>query len=339
MKKAAIALSWVLILSSLFGLVSAVRALKNTYEQKDRWEAMILDGTDRLAALDESLSPLEEQEAEYLDTREQVAKAVRALPGKRSALEERSAALEESKEAYEKDAAELAARKDALESAEYVSRTKQAQLDADLAELEIQAEAIQAEEEALKALAQEIADDQQLIADGQALMARYEADRDEAIGRLEQQLQAEPEGALVSVRDRLEPEFSYMKNKTDLDLAQARALETAAGEYTAELTATVSREISTRVTGAVLTILGSAAALVGGAVSTKKPGKLDRILSLVGTVSAAAGVIVSFTSRSPLSDPGLDPMSIAGLVVAVSSLAKTVSSFVAARKEKAKAKA
>ena len=175
---------------------------------------------------------------------------------------------------------------------------------------------------------------EQQLADGEAQLAQFEAGRDQVIDGLEQAMGMEAYPGVPGISERLGDGFTYMKNDTDLDIDKGLEVVSAARAFAADTTAAVTKEITSKAVGAILTLLGSvvaAAAGVMGLVGKKTKG--SGVLALVGAAAAAAGVVVSLTSGATFSEiaGSAAPMifTAAGAPTAVAGVAQAIPAMMA----------
>ena len=141
------------------------------------------------------------------------------------------------------------------------------------------------------------------LADGEAQLAQYEAGRDQVIDGLNQAIATESYPGIESIAQRLGEGFSFMKNETDLDLDKGLEVVAAARAFAGDTTRAVTKEVLSKSVGAILALLGSAVAAVGGVLGlVGKKTKVSGILALAGAVAAAAGVLVSLGAGSTFSE-------------------------------------
>ena len=210
-------------------------------------------------------------------------------------------------------------------TAEYEAGVKL--LEEKTAEYEAGVKTLEEGEETLKAAEQQ-------IADGEAQLAVFEDGRDQVIDGLNQAMAMETYPGIDSIQDRLGDDFSFMKNDTDLDIDKGLEVVGAARAFASDTTDAVTKEITSKAVGAILTLVGSVIAAVAGVLGLAgKKTKVSGVMALVGAAAAAVGVILSLNAGMTFSEiagaaaPTL--FTAAGASTAVAGVAQSVPAIMA----------
>ena len=175
------------------------------------------------------------------------------------------------------------------------------------------------------------------IADGEAQLAEFEYGRKQVIDGLKSAIDTEAYEGLESIKDRLGPDFSYMKNETDLDIDKGLEVVAAAKDYASDATGAVTEEITKKAIGSIVAIAGAAVAMIAGLLGLflSKPA-FSGVVALLGGGIAVAGALVSagagsfFSQMAGAGGPGL--LTAAGITTAAAAVPQAISAFLAGKK-------
>lgn len=190
-----------------------------------------------------------------------------------------------------------------------------AQLDEGKAKLE-------AAEKTIKEGEKSLTDAEKQLADGKAKLEEFEAGQKQAIDGIETVLASETYGNLVSIADRLGPDYKYLDSKDMLDTDQGLAAVAAAREFSAENGAVVTKELTARAVGAVLAIIAGVAALVAGAMGLIGTAKIAGIIAAASAVVAVIAAIVTAVAGSTMS--AVAGSTVAAIVIAAGAVVAVV---------------
>lgn len=239
------------------------------------------------------------------------------------------------KDQYTAGAAELAAAKKQLDAgyAEYYAGKAQLADGAkQLADGKAQLEA--AEKQIAEGEAQ-LADAEKQLSDGKAQLDEFEAGRQQVIEGLETLKATETYAGIESIADRLGADFSYMKNDADLDIEKGLEAVSVARQFSADNSAAVTSELTTRAIAAVLALVGSVAALIAGVLGLAGKPKGSGVVAVVSAVAAAASVIAAVnagTALSAVAGSAVGSLIVAaGAVVAVAAVIQAIAAFIPAK--------
>lgn len=201
----------------------------------------------------------------------------------------------------------------------YAGRQKlvngKAQLDEGKAKLE-------AAEKTIKEGEKSLTDAEKQLADGKAKLEEFEAGQKQVIEGIETVLASETYGNLVSIADRLGPDYKYLDSKDMLDTDQGLAAVAAAREFSAENGAVVTKELTARAVGAVLAIIAGVAALVAGAMGLIGTAKIAGIIAAASAVVAVIAAIVTAVAGSTMS--AVAGSTVAAIVIAAGAVVAVV---------------
>ena len=234
---------------------------------------------------------------------DQITAGQQQLDEGRKQLDEGWAAYNAGMAEYEAGKAKLAAAKKQLDEGKAQLAEGQKQYDEGVklleektAEYEAGVKTLEEGEETLKAAEQQ-------IADGEAQLAVFEDGRDQVIDGLNQAMAMETYPGIDSIQDRLGDDFSFMKNDTDLDIDKGLEVVGAARAFASDTTDAVTKEITSKAVGAILTLVGSVIAAVAGVLGLAgKKTKISGVMALVGAAAAAVGVILSLNAGMTFSE-------------------------------------
>lgn len=227
-------------------------------------------------------------------------------------------------QAYEKGLAEYNAGLDSYYAGRNQLVNGKVQLDEGQATLE---EADKTITEGLKTL--EAAEKE--LAEGKAKLDEFESGRDQVIDGIGTVLASETYGSLKSIADRLGPEYKYVDDKGNLDIEQGLAAVATAREFSAENSAVITRELTTRAVAAVIALVASVLGILAGIVGIIGKVKLSGILSAVAAVCGVIAIAVAVAAGSVMSvAAGSSVAAItiaAGAFVAIVGIVNVVSDF------------
>lgn len=146
-----------------------------------------------------------------------------------------------------------------------------------------------------------LSDAEKQLAEGKAKLEEFESGRDQVIAGIETVLASETHGKLVSIADRLGPDYKYVDDKGNLDIDQGLAAVATAREFSADNSAAVTKELTTRAVAAVLALIAGVVALVAGILGLMSVCKVAGILSLVAAVAAVAAAVAAGVAGSVMS--------------------------------------
>ena len=270
--------------------------------------------------LDEGRKQLDEGWAAYNAGMAEYEAGKAKLAAAKKQLDEGKAQLAEGQKQYDEGVKLLEEK-----TAEYEAGVKL--LEEKTAEYEAGVKTLEEGEETLKAAEQQ-------IADGEAQLAVFEDGRDQVIDGLNQAMAMETYPGIDSIQDRLGDDFSFMKNDTDLDIDKGLEVVGAARAFASDTTDAVTKEITSKAVGAILTLVGSVIAAVAGVLGLLgKKTKVSGVMALVGAAAAAVGVILSLNAGMTFSEiagaaaPTL--FTAAGASTAVAGVAQSVPAIMA----------
>ena len=270
--------------------------------------------------LDEGRKQLDEGWAAYNAGMAEYEAGKAKLAAAKKQLDEGKAQLAEGQKQYDEGVKLLEEK-----TAEYEAGVKL--LEEKTAEYEAGVKTLEEGEETLKAAEQQ-------IADGEAQLAVFEDGRDQVIDGLNQAMAMETYPGIDSIQDRLGDDFSFMKNDTDLDIDKGLEVVGAARAFASDTTDAVTKEITSKAVGAILTLVGSVIAAVAGVLGLAgKKTKVSGVMALVGAAAAAVGVILSLNAGMTFSEiagaaaPTL--FTAAGASTAVAGIAQSVPAIMA----------
>lgn len=179
------------------------------------------------------------------------------------------------------------------------------------------------------------------LADGKAKLDEFEAGRDQIIDGLETLKATETHAGLVSIADRLGADFNYMKNDTDLDIAEGLRAVQVAREFTEDNVAAVTKELTTRAAAAVLALLGSALSIAAGIFGLLGRRKAAGVLSVPAALAAgaaAAAALIAGTELSIVAGSTLAALAlVSGGILAAAAAAHAIGFLAPVRTDAAKA--
>ena len=159
-------------------------------------------------------------------------------------------------------------------------------------------------DDAAKQLAEgklKLKDAEKQLADGEKKIAEFEDGRDKITDGLDSAIATKADGGLTSIADRLGADFSYMKNKVDLDIEKGVEVVKAARSYSADNGAAVTKELTARVVGDVLGLAAFVLAIVAGILGLAGKLRASGVLALLAAVAAVATAVAAGTAGSVFS--------------------------------------
>ncbi len=165
-------------------------------------------------------------------------------------------------------------------------------------------------------------DAQKQLADGKAKLDEYESGQAQVIDGIETVLASETYGDLVSIADRLGPDFKYLDSKGILDIDQGLAVVATAREFSGDNGTVVTRELTLRAVGAVMAIIASVIALVAGAIGLIGSSKVAGIVAAVSAVVALVAAILTPVAGTVMS--AVAGSTVAAIVIAAAAVVAIV---------------
>lgn len=165
-------------------------------------------------------------------------------------------------------------------------------------------------------------DAEQQLADGKAKLDEYESGQAQVIDGIETVLASETYGDLVSIADRLGPDFKYLDSNGILDIDQGLAVVAAAREFSGDNGTVVTRELTLRAVGAVLAIIAGVVALVAGAIGLIGSCKIAGIVAAVAAVVAVVAAILTPVAGTVMS--AVAGSTVAAIVIAAAAVVAIV---------------
>lgn len=165
-------------------------------------------------------------------------------------------------------------------------------------------------------------DAQKQLADGKAKLDEYESGQAQVIDGIETVLASETYGDLVSIADRLGPDFKYLDSKGILDIDQGLAVVATAREFSGDNGTVVTRELTLRAVGAVMAIIASVIALVAGAIGLIGSSKVAGIVAAVSAVVAVVAAILTPVAGTVMS--AVAGSTVAAIVIAAAAVVAIV---------------
>lgn len=236
---------------------------------------------------------------------------------------------------YNAGSAKLAEAKKTLDAgyAEYAAG--KAKLDAGAVQLAEGKETLKQAEQTIAEGNKALADAEKQLDDGKAKLDEFEAGRDQIIDGLETLKATETYAGLVSISDRLGADYTYLKDGGDLDIEQGFTALNTAREFSAENSAVVTKELTTRAVAAVLAIVGALLAAVTAVLGFAGKAKTSGVLAIPAALVSAAAVVVAIMAGSELSKVAGSNLAFlafaAGAVLAIASAVHSVVAFGASK--------
>lgn len=165
-------------------------------------------------------------------------------------------------------------------------------------------------------------DAEKQLADGKAKLDEYESGQKQVIDGIETVLASETYGDLVSIADRLGPDFKYLDSKGILDIDQGLAVVATAREFSGDNGTVVTRELTLRAVGAVMAIIASVIALVAGAIGLIGSSKVAGIVAAVSAVVAVVAAILTPVAGTVMS--AVAGSTVAAIVIAAAAVVAIV---------------
>lgn len=165
-------------------------------------------------------------------------------------------------------------------------------------------------------------DAEQQLADGKAKLDEYESGQAQVIDGIETVLASETYGDLVSIADRLGPDFKYLDSNGILDIDQGLAVVAAAREFSGDNGTVVTRELTLRAVGAVLAIIAGVVALVAGAIGLIGSSKIAGIIAAAAAVVAVVAAILTPVAGTVMS--AVAGSTVAAIVIAAAAVVAIV---------------
>lgn len=165
-------------------------------------------------------------------------------------------------------------------------------------------------------------DAEKQLADGKSKLDEYESGQAQVIDGIETVLASETYGDLVSIADRLGPDFKYLDSNGILDIDQGLAVVAAAREFSGDNGTVVTRELTLRAVGAVMAIIASVIALVAGAIGLIGSSKVAGIVAAVSAVVAVVAAILTPVAGTVMS--AVAGSTVAAIVIAAAAVVAIV---------------
>lgn len=141
---------------------------------------------------------------------------------------------------------------------------------------------------------QKLADAKKQIEDGEKKLKEFEDGRAQVIDGLNQVVSAKPDREdLESIASRLGNGYSFMRNKTDLDIAKGLDAVAAARDYQGDSGNAITKELMSRLYATIGTLIASVLAVIAAVSGIRKKYSGAAVLAVIAAAAAIFGTVYS----------------------------------------------